>query len=68
MSLLKLLATGKSWVGMQDTNSRYRMRTAQPAAEIHLGQESIRAGVPRRIRPARAARACFGQIGNWLAL
>jgi hypothetical protein len=28
MSLLKLLATGKSWVGMQDTNSRYRMRRA----------------------------------------
>jgi hypothetical protein len=28
MSLLKLLATGRSWVGMPDTNSRYRMRRA----------------------------------------
>jgi hypothetical protein len=27
MSLLRLLATGKSLVGMPDTNSRYRMRT-----------------------------------------
>jgi hypothetical protein len=27
MSLLRLLTTGKSLVGMQDTNSRYRMRT-----------------------------------------
>jgi hypothetical protein len=71
MSLLKLLATGKSWVGMQDTNSRYRMRRGtllpkfggrNPFATPAPGSQSR--GGSAKSAPARLETASLFESGS----
>jgi hypothetical protein len=59
MSLLRLLTSGKSLVGMQDTNSRYRMRTRNLLPKFGSGQNPFAApskasASPKPAEPDRA--------------
>lgn len=55
MSLLRLLTTGKSLVGMQDTNSRYRMRTRNLLPKFGSGRNPFAAPAPKGNGPAPGA-------------
>jgi hypothetical protein len=59
MSLVRLLATGKSLVGLHDSNSRYRMRSANPLPKFGSKKNPFaeKPAVTPRLTPAEIAAA-----------
>jgi hypothetical protein len=55
MSLLRLLTTGKSLVGMSDTNSRYRMRTRRALPKFGPAKNPFAAPTPGSETPGGSA-------------
>jgi hypothetical protein len=59
MSLVRLLATGKSLVGLHDSNSRYRMRSANPLPKFGSKKNPFaeKPAATPRLTPAEIAAA-----------
>jgi hypothetical protein len=62
MSLLRLLATGKSLVGIKDTESRYRLTTQRLLPQFGPTKNPFRGS--EKLEPAQTEAQCLGDDGG----